>query len=626
MPLNTLRLNHQKSSHPNDRIVFIKPLPRPASDQASYDLADTYLRAIAAQCLPIMKKHYLSVTTLEEYEPNREFIGRNFNNGEIIQLVLQSKNGGWIPFNMVQMVMMHELAHNAHMNHGRDFWKTRNMYAEELKALWTRGYTGEGFWGSGRTLSEMGAVMGNNVLGSDQLQGLPLCGGTFRSRRRKRQRKGANGNANDLTWKEKRDRRIEKKFGKNGVALGEDEDQRLRLEFSRRGPVGTKPRVAQSKRGRELRAAAALARFETNKKVENAVKGEEMEEEEEEYEEVDVDAGEEDARDVNGVKLLDSHGHGMVRVCDDEDVDDVNVQHELQELGALDRYFKPMQKQQTRPRRQPQPQHGDGKGNGDDDGSGDVDGDGDGSNPQSYTVDAEPKSTGSATNASNSADTAGNNSKTDRRSRRTTKQDKSSNIVTPSEQPSTHPSQDDHTPQDPTSPYLPSTCTTSKSSTSPTLQPRPASTTTPASKAEPTTTITVADSPPLTPSLAAADTTLTTSRIMTEKTPVTTSAAKTRTLHLTSAATTTTTSSSSSSSSSSTATTSPATISCPICSLKSSRLTATCTACSHVLDPNKDPRNWSCRSETCRARSAPRYLNSGDAGVCGICGAKRGQD
>lgn len=56
MPLNTLRLNHQKSSHPNDRIVFIKPLPRPDADKASYDIANTFLRAIAAQCLPIMKR------------------------------------------------------------------------------------------------------------------------------------------------------------------------------------------------------------------------------------------------------------------------------------------------------------------------------------------------------------------------------------------------------------------------------------------------------------------------------------------------------------------------------------------------------------------------------------------
>ncbi|KIW78631.1 hypothetical protein Z517_08469 [Fonsecaea pedrosoi CBS 271.37] len=338
MPLNILRLNHQKSSHPNDRIVFIKPLPRPSADQASYDLADTFLRAIAAQCLPLMKNHHLSVTTLEEYEPNREFIGRNFNNGEIIQLVLQSKSGGWVPFNMVQMVMMHELAHNTHMNHGRDFWKTRNIYADEMKALWQRGYTGEGFWGGGRTLSDLGTVMGNNVLRSEELESLPLCGGTYRSRNRKRKTRK---DKPELTWKEKRDRRIEKKFGKNGVALGEDEDARLSLEINRKGPIGSKPRVAQSKRGRELRAAAALARFEKNKKEVEDLQpaAEEDTEDEDGYE--DADAGEEDAQDINGQRLLDGQGRAMVRVCENEDTQDVNVQRELQDLTTLDRYLQP---------------------------------------------------------------------------------------------------------------------------------------------------------------------------------------------------------------------------------------------------------------------------------------------
>lgn len=57
---------------------------------------------------PIMKRNYLSVRSLEEYEPNREFVGRNFNAGEVIQLVLKSQSGRWLPFNYVQMVMMHE--------------------------------------------------------------------------------------------------------------------------------------------------------------------------------------------------------------------------------------------------------------------------------------------------------------------------------------------------------------------------------------------------------------------------------------------------------------------------------------------------------------------------------------
>lgn len=55
-----------------------------------------------------MREHHLSVMSLEEYEPNPEFVGRNFNAGEVIQLVLKSRSGHWLPFHYVQMVMMHE--------------------------------------------------------------------------------------------------------------------------------------------------------------------------------------------------------------------------------------------------------------------------------------------------------------------------------------------------------------------------------------------------------------------------------------------------------------------------------------------------------------------------------------
>ena len=55
-----------------------------------------------------MREHHLSVMSLEEYEPNSEFLGRNFNGGEIIQLVLKARSGRWLSFKSVQMVMMHE--------------------------------------------------------------------------------------------------------------------------------------------------------------------------------------------------------------------------------------------------------------------------------------------------------------------------------------------------------------------------------------------------------------------------------------------------------------------------------------------------------------------------------------
>jgi len=279
-----------------------------------------------------MKKHYLSVTTLEEYEPNPEFIGRNFNNGEVIQLVLRSKSGGWVPFNFVQMVMMHELAHNVHMNHGKGFWAERNKFSNELRELWAKGYTGEGFWGNGRTLESLQAVAGNNAIPSQELADLHVCGGTFRSRGRKRKRVGGQ---QDLTWKEKRDKRIEKKFGKNGKALGEDEGRRMMLEVGKKGSVGGKPRVANSKRGRELRAAAALSRFGTNNAEPENVKKENVgdgSEDEDEYDDVDVKA--EDARDVNGQRLLDSMGFGMLRVCGDEHEDgqDVHIKQEMDDL------------------------------------------------------------------------------------------------------------------------------------------------------------------------------------------------------------------------------------------------------------------------------------------------------
>ena len=57
---------------------------------------------------PIMRDNGIYVTSLEQYEFNREFVGRNFNAGEVIQLVLKAKSGHWLPFDYVQMVMMHE--------------------------------------------------------------------------------------------------------------------------------------------------------------------------------------------------------------------------------------------------------------------------------------------------------------------------------------------------------------------------------------------------------------------------------------------------------------------------------------------------------------------------------------
>lgn len=326
MPLGIERINPRRKQ-PNDLINFIKPLEGP--DKA---LAQDFLERIAAICNPITRANRLAVMSLEEYECNPEFLGRNFNGGEVIQLVLKAPSGHWLPFRFVQMVMMHELAHCKQMNHSGAFWKVKNQYSNELKALWEKDYTGEGMWSRGRTLLT-GQYEGTG-LGSDEVLPEHLCGGTFRSSgKRKRKPKPK------LSYKEQKDRRIAKKFGINGVTLGTEPE--IKSDLEKRKKTTGKPRVAASNRGRELRAVAALARFDSKKEEietgndEATQSGSETGSDWEDDPNIKMESGE--AIDINGKKLLDGAGRAMVRVCDDGETDDINVKHEMSELRELER-------------------------------------------------------------------------------------------------------------------------------------------------------------------------------------------------------------------------------------------------------------------------------------------------
>lgn len=282
-----------------------------------------------------MKANHLSVTSLEEYEPNREFVGRNFNAGEVIQLVLRAPySGHWLSFRSVQMVMIHELAHCAQMNHSAAFWKVRNSFADELRVLWGKGYTGDGFWGKGETL--LSAQYDRNGAVREEVLPNSLCGGTFRSGRKGKRKRGGKGQQkSSLTYAERQQRRIARQFGTNGVKLGDDELTRIKLEDGKR-PKG-KPRIAGSARGRELRAAAALARF-GDQKVEKAgsVKKEGAGSESETESDYQDAGNYKEAVDINGARILDSRGNGMVKICEDEDQDDVFVKQEMEELQQID--------------------------------------------------------------------------------------------------------------------------------------------------------------------------------------------------------------------------------------------------------------------------------------------------
>ncbi|PVI07040.1 WLM-domain-containing protein [Periconia macrospinosa] len=322
MPLGFERLN-ERTQRPNALINFIRPLPGPTSSTA-----ENILNRVAAICYPFMKSNMVLVQALEEFPYNTEFVGRNFNAGEVIQLVLKDRNGRWLPQKMVEMVMVHELAHCKQMNHSKAFWKVRDAYAVELRALWTQGYTGEGMWGRGRNL-QSGLVQGDTIDPGD----IPehLCGGTY-GRRSKKRRRG--GNAKDtLSYAEKKQRRILKKFGAGGQALGADDSVKVKLEGGT--TKKSKPRVAGSARGRDLRAAAALARFEAAAKENASVKEETPSDSEsgDDYEE-DTDQA---AIDVDGKEMTDEKGRSLIRICDEEDDKDDNAQREMLEIQELEK-------------------------------------------------------------------------------------------------------------------------------------------------------------------------------------------------------------------------------------------------------------------------------------------------
>lgn len=91
MPLGFERIN-ERTQRPNALINFIRTIPGPSSATAEH-----ILNRVAAICYPFMKSNMILVQALEEFPYNTEFVGRNFNAGEVIQLVLRDQvDGGYL--------------------------------------------------------------------------------------------------------------------------------------------------------------------------------------------------------------------------------------------------------------------------------------------------------------------------------------------------------------------------------------------------------------------------------------------------------------------------------------------------------------------------------------------------
>lgn len=196
-PLQHLRLNDPDTAR-NPYINFTSSLQTYANHEEALHL----LQALAAIYKPVMKTHGLHVNHLQEFEPNNEFAGRNWNAGENIEMVLRRRNdhSRFLPFGLICAVFAHELAHNVHMNHvPRLHGALTRQLTTEWKDLQKRGYYGDGFWSGGQRLGDESWRVGD-AAGASASNLFPdtLCGGARRRRaagnRKRRRRRQQPGN------------------------------------------------------------------------------------------------------------------------------------------------------------------------------------------------------------------------------------------------------------------------------------------------------------------------------------------------------------------------------------------------------------------------------------------------
>ncbi|KAI9061300.1 WLM-domain-containing protein [Trametes sanguinea] len=255
-----VRLN-EKEANPNPHINFITPLK--TDDAAAEEEARQLLRALAAQVRPIMKAEGFVVNSFEEYEHNRVFAGRNWNNGEVVELVLRDSRGAFLPTSWLLSTLCHELAHIKHMNHGPAFQALWAKLRNEVRELQRRGYYGDGYWSSGTRLADSAR------LGSQGLEAIELpefmCGGAQSRarptalRRRRRQQAGPSNHTGAQTAKRRKaGSRVTAQgtFRGSGRALNDD----LTDEDAKKAGSGFRKR-AGSQRAREERALAAERRL-----------------------------------------------------------------------------------------------------------------------------------------------------------------------------------------------------------------------------------------------------------------------------------------------------------------------------------------------------------------------------
>ncbi|KAK6534315.1 hypothetical protein TWF281_005641 [Arthrobotrys megalospora] len=127
--------------------------------------SETYLRRLASDAgiKAVMVKHKFSVGMLSEMDPaehtthESRTLGLNRNKGEEILLRLRTDAyDGYRDYKTVRKTLCHELAHNVHGDHDRDFWELYKVILKGVEeADWRHGgRTVEGGGDGGRVMWE----------------------------------------------------------------------------------------------------------------------------------------------------------------------------------------------------------------------------------------------------------------------------------------------------------------------------------------------------------------------------------------------------------------------------------------------------------------------------------------
>ncbi|CAK1363897.1 DNA-dependent metalloprotease WSS1 [Cercospora beticola] len=153
------------------------------------------LRKIASVVKPIMRKRGWKVSVLAEFlPPEPNLLGLNINKGYKICVRLRYHNNPdlFLPFEECVDTMLHELSHNVWGPHDSNFHKLWDELRDEHEVLVRKGYTGEGFLGSGNRLG--GAYAGRPQLPAHELRRLARAS----AEKRKKQGTLSNGSGQRL--------------------------------------------------------------------------------------------------------------------------------------------------------------------------------------------------------------------------------------------------------------------------------------------------------------------------------------------------------------------------------------------------------------------------------------------